>query len=269
MSRTARCLRRRGVRFWTVPALARLGCRAVFFLRTGGYSSSPCRGLNLGFNSPDDPASIRRNRALALRAAGFRDLLPATGQQVHGSKIRRVSRRGAGRGWETQASAFAATDGLLTAEIGLPLAVGVADCLPVLLAAEGGGIAAVHAGWRGLSGGILPLAVSRFRTWLGVKPEQVWAAIGPAIGPEAFIIRGEVLQRLRTLFPEAVLNPRAEASKFDLWLAARLQLERAGLRPERIIVIRDSTAAHPRKYFSHRRDQGQTGRMLAMIQRQK
>lgn len=259
---------RHGIRFWTIPAFERLGCRAVFFQRRGGVSRGECRGLNLGFNAPDDPERVRRNRLLALRSAGFCRLQPAAGMQIHGTRLRRVRRRDAGRGWLDPATAFAATDGLLTEETGLPVCVVTADCLPVLIAAEGAtGVAAVHAGWRGVAGGILVKALRRFRSWWGVRPEAIWIAIGPGIGPEDFIVRDAVLAELGALYPEAVLNRRGNTAGFDLWDAVRIQARRCGVPENQVIILRENTAAHPRKYFSHRRDQGRTGRMLAVIQR--
>ncbi len=270
MGREAPVLHRRaGIRFWTVPAFARLGCRTAFFLRSGGVSRGDFRGLNLGLRTADRPEAVLRNRARALRAAGFLDLRPVVARQEHGTRLRLIRRADAGRGWQAADNGPAATDGLLTSVPGLPLAVTVADCLPVLLAAEkSSAVGAVHAGWRGIAREILPQAVRRFRREWGIAPGRLWAAIGPGIGPEAFIIRGEALRQLGRMFPEAV-RPRLDgAAAFDLRRAAGLQLRRAGIPAEHIIVIRDSTAASPRRYFSHRRAGGQTGRMLGMIQKE-
>jgi len=265
---SARLCEREGIRFWTLPDFERLGCRTAFFLRYGGVSRGAFRGLNLGLNTADEPERVLRNRSQAASAAGFQAQLPVVALQVHGTRLRQVTHRDAARGWQTLRTAVPGTDGLMTSEAGLPLAVKVADCLPVLFAADTG-IAAVHAGWRGVAGEILPKTVRRFRDLWNVQPEKIWAAVGPGIGPEAFTVSGEALERLGGPCPECVC-PRPDGTVgIDLWTAAERQLLRAGLPPSQIILIRDSTAAHPRKYFSHRRDHGTTGRMLGMIQRER
>lgn len=255
----------RGVRYLAVPALERLGFRVAFFQRPGGISRGPCRGLNLGFHTRDDPQAVAGNRRLALQCGRFGPLLPVAGRQVHGNRLRLVGRQDAGRGWKDFASGFRGTDGLLTRTPGLPLAVSVADCLPVILAApETKAAAAVHVGWRGLAANILPKAVQRMQQ-LGARAKDIWAVLGPGIGPKAFVVRGMALQKLSAVCPAGVRTLKNRRTAFDLWLAARMQLLGQGLRGGRIIAIRDCTFQHPGKYFSFRRD-GETGRMLGMIQ---
>jgi len=192
----ARMEQRGGVHFWTVPPLANLGCRAAFFRKKGGVSQGPFRSLNLGLSTEDEVADVLTNRALAFKAAGFGPLLPVVGRQSHQVRLQNVTRRDAGRGWADLARAPRRTDGLFTRVPGLPLAVTVADCMPVLMATDQGrAVAAVHAGWRGLAAGILSKALDFFwRRWR-LSPARVWVAIGPAIGPRAFLVRGEALRR--------------------------------------------------------------------------
>ncbi len=258
--------RRAGATYWTVPALEALGVRTAVFLRSGGASREAYRGLNLGLNTDDRLDRVRSNRRLALAAVGPWPLRPVVPFQVHGTRLLHATRRHAGRGWLSLSSAPSGVDGLLTDVPGLPLAVSVADCLPVLLAADDArAVAAVHAGWRGLVKGILPKAVRAFRRYGRLGPERLWAVVGPGIGPEAFAVRGAALRSLARAFPGSVRDRRGESAHFDLQHAARTQLLEAGVRPRRIVVIRESTHARPRRYFSHRRDRGTTGRMLGMI----
>jgi copper oxidase (laccase) domain-containing protein len=76
------------------------------------------------------------------------------------------------------------------------------------------------------------------------------------------------LEQLRSLYPEAVsVSERfSPVAGFDLWRAAQSQLQNAGVPGQNVTLIRECTASHPKRYFSHRRDQGETGRMLAMVQ---
>ena len=209
-----------------------MGYRACFFLRTGGHSQAPFRGLNLGFATGDLPARVRRNRRDALQSAGLGPWAPVLGQQVHGKRLRVVTRREQGRGWLSLAGALPVTDGLLTIQPGLPVGVATADCLPVFLAATGKAraAAAIHAGWRGLVAGILPLAVKKMSRQWHIPPANIHAALGPAIGPQAFRVRGDVLNQLRHLAPEAVVAKKRTApdAGFNLWKAARIQLRNAG-----------------------------------------
>ena len=257
-----------GIQFWHSRGFQSLGFKAVFFRRPGGTSQGRYAGLNLGMNTGDDCQAVLKNRSLAYRAAGFGPLWPALGQQVHQTHFHILNRKHAGRGWFAFTDALKFTDGLFTAESGLPVGIAVADCLPVLLACERPRVvAAVHAGWRGLAGHIVEKAVRAFRQQWGISSAKLWAAMGPAIGPEAFIIRDEVLGQLRALCPQAVVGYKSSQSEagFDLWKAATAQLESAGVSLRKIITVRESMADHLKNYYSYRRE-GETGRTLGMIQ---
>lgn len=223
--------------------------------------------MNFGLHTGDAPGIVLKNRSRALAVSGMGEGLPVLGRQVHGVLIRQARAKDAGRGWKSQETAFSRTDGLVTSVPGLPLGIATADCLPVLFAVPGGkAVGAAHAGWRGLADGILPGLIARFQKALGVFPGDLWAAIGPAIGPSAFVVRGEVRERLSGLFPEAVCRRyRGGAATFDLWRAAVSQLVGAGMRPRQIRVLRQCTFRHPRAFYSHRRDGARTGRMLALV----
>jgi len=258
--------KRKGIVFWQIPVFENWGSRALFYFRTGGVSPSPFRGLNLGLNTEDAYEHVVKNRRLAYIAGKLGPLLPVVGNQVHGNRIQSVSRKDAGRGWYSIHTAIPQTDGLITSVPGLPLAITVADCLPVLFTdEEGTAVAAVHAGWRGIAQGILLKIVKQFRIKKNIKSDRLWVAIGPAIGPSAFTIYGDTLEQLQTILPEAVKRHTSGAMGYDLWLAARHQLIQSGINKEKIITIRDCTASHPRKYFSYRRDKI-TGRMLGIVQ---
>jgi len=142
----------------------------------------------------------------------------------------------------------------------------VADCLPVLLTdSRGRAVAAVHVGWRGLTKGIISAAVETMQRKFDIPPYDLWAAIGPSIGPEAFRVKGEALKLLRNVLPAAVKrSPKKPGTRFNLWQAAVQVLKSTGMNPKRIIVLRQCTASHPELYFSHRRE-GETGRMLGVI----
>jgi YfiH family protein len=147
-------------------------------------------------------------------------------------------------------------------------AILTADCLPVVVAADSGGVvAAAHAGWRGLAAGVLEAAVVATAGAAGVKPDGLVAWMGPAIGPLHFEVGPEVREALLAADPEGHDAFRANArGRFmaDLYHLARRRLEVLGLT--RIYGGGECTYADEQRYFSHRRD-GVTGRQATLIWR--
>jgi YfiH family protein len=155
-----------------------------------------------------------------------------------------------------------AADASVTRQAGRVCAILTADCLPVLLAARSGDrVAAAHAGWRGLAGGVIEAAVNA----LGVSPDGVLAWLGPAIGPRHFEVGAEVRAALLAGDPAAGAAFEANArGRFmaDLDALARSRLRRLGVAG--VYGGGECTYADPGKYFSHRRD-GDTGRQATLI----
>src|SRR5689334_16171041 len=143
------------------------GARALFATRRGGVSTGAYASLNLGRMTEDDPDAVAENHARLAAAAGCAPADLLYGHQVHGTEVRRRTAPG---------GPVTKEDGQATALPGHPALVFVADCLPVLLAA-GGAVAAVHAGWRGLAGGVIAEGVAALREVGGTG--EVTALIGP------------------------------------------------------------------------------------------
>jgi len=136
-------------------------------------------------------------------------------------------------------------------------AIRVADCMPVLLADEGGSvIGAAHAGWRGLSAGVIESTVDA----MGVPGEKILAWLGPAIGPRVY----EVGEEVRAAFKEkdAFSPSRPGRWLLDLYAVARQRLSGRGV--ERIFGGGYCTFSDPRRFYSYRRD-GTSGRMAAFL----
>jgi YfiH family protein len=155
-------------------------------------------------------------------------------------------------------------DAAFTRRPGCVCAILTADCLPVLLAAESGeAVGAAHAGWRGLSAGVIEATVRA----MGAAPERMLAWLGPAIGPQHFEVGGEVREALLQQDRGAQGAFRANScGRFmaDLGLLARRRLGTLGI--SRIYGGGECTYASPDKYFSHRRD-GNSGRQATLIWR--
>jgi YfiH family protein len=213
----------------------------VFSTREGGVSEGPFASLNLGRATADEPERVDENRRRLCAEVGA-DLDALTMNYQHHSADVLKARPGA-RGDRA--------DGLWTDERGLPLLALAADCLPIAVARANGSrpaLAVLHAGWRGLLGGIAASGVA------AVGGGLVSAAIGPGIGPCCYDVGEEVAARFRRAFGLGLVQD----GRLDLWSSAERALRAAGcVRVDRVDVC---TACNPDRFFSHRRDEGLTGR---------
>jgi YfiH family protein len=247
---------------WDAPAWV----GAWMTTREGGQGVPPYDGFNLADHVGDDPAVVAQHRA-QLAAHVQRPL--ALLRQVHGHA---VCQRGL-----HNLSQQPQADAQFTRERGLALAIGVADCLPVLWAhRQVPVVAASHAGWRGLAAGVLERTLAHMAQAIGQTPEAcaaqcaVW--LGPCIGPTAFEVGAEVVNALQPM-PPAVGTPhpaRPGRWLLNLPALARQRLQRLGVAQPQGNDGSDPwcTVGNRARYFSHRRDgtaQGGTGRMLACV----
>ena len=223
--------------------------RALVTTRSGGVSSGPYASLNLGTRVGDDAHSVHENRA-RLRATLPSE--PKWLQQVHGTDVVEAD----------HVDSEACADAAFTRSPDVVCAVQIADCLPVLLCDRAGtSVAAAHAGWRGLSAGVLERAVAALTS----PPEDLIAWLGPAIGPRKFEVGGDVLAAFASSDPvaAAAFEPlREEKWMGDLYALARMRLRRAGVSA--VFGGDLCTFADPQRFFSHRRDRV-TGRHAACI----
>ncbi len=154
----------------------------------------------------------------------------------------------------------------------LALAVQTADCVPLLVAdRRTGAVAAAHAGWRGLASRVPMLTIRALERECGSRPQDLVAAIGPAIGPCCYEVGSDVRQAFASSFaPEEAerwFRRAAHPDKwmFDTWASTRSQLEAAGVPVVQIFESRLCTASHPAVFCSYRRDGSPAGRMAAAI----
>jgi hypothetical protein len=226
------------------------GARVVFTTRRGGFSSGPYESLNLGRLTADRPGDVKRNRAALKEQLGVQ---LAYIRQVHGNAVRRVV---APPVEPTDTVELPECDGQATALPGVAPMVMTADCLPVAVAGPGA-VAMLHAGWRGLDGGILAEGVDALRELGAGSP--LHAAIGPGAGPCCY----EVGEEVHATFAARGLDVR-NGRNLDLKAIAREQLERAGVE-----VVHDvrlcTICSDPTLLFSHRRDGGVTGRQAGVV----
>lgn len=224
----------------------------------------------VGFSEGIPAELVFRNRRKLAEAVGFDVRKLVTARQVHSARVTVVTEREAGRGGGDRESRLPDTDALVTDVQGLCLMVLSADCVPVLLYEPCRRvIAAVHAGWRGTAGKIAWETVRVMRERFDCRPEEIYAGIGPSIGPCCFEVGEEVAAVFRRAFPEGtgLVRPGKAAGKWtvDLWEANRSALASAGVRADRIEVAGLCSKCSGEKFFSYRREGLEAGRFGAGI----
>lgn len=256
----------------------------------------------IGFARWDTPAAVAANRARLLTALGAAKMPLATLRQVHSDAVHVVcaprERQSPDRRLPADFSRAglpsAAGDAAITRHAGVMLAVQTADCVPILLAdTKHRVVAAVHAGWRGTLARIAAKTLGRMQQDFGTRPQDVVAAIGPAIGRCCYQVGPEVAQAFASQFSAAAEwfdgpfarlaegeepnplpwltmmppghQPEPERVNLDLRAANRWQLLDAGVAPKRIAVSALCTRCRADLFFSYRREGAGTGRLLAVI----
>jgi len=221
--------------------------------RLPGLSLPPYDAFNLGLRSGEDEGIVRANRELLRRAFALPSA-PRWLHQVHGDRSLRLT--------EELIDGEPEADAVFTAQPGVVLAILSADCLPILVCNEDGSeVAALHAGWRGLSQGVIESCLRRLRG----PPDRLLVWLGPAIGARSYEVGADV----RAAFVErsdqaamAFASTRPGHWHCDLYTLARQRL--AALGATRVYGGDFDTFADARLY-SYRRDGARSGRFASLI----
>lgn len=226
--------------------------------RSGGVSVGPFASLNLSTAVPDARPAVEENRRRAYGVFGRTVTTLVHAHLVHGDRVTRVGRADQGR-------VAAQSDGLITDEPGCGLTMNFADCAPIFLYdPQRRAIGLGHAGWKGALGDLPGALVRAMQAAFGSDPAALLAAVGPCIGVGRYEVDEPVISQVRAAFPAAAddllvyPNGRDRRPHFDLVHANRLNLARAGVRH-----IEDAgvcTAERTDLFFSHRAENGRTGR---------
>ena len=230
---------------WDAPK----GVKYIITTRRGGFSPAPYNSLNLSYNVGDRIENVKKNRDVIFSLAPYPPRFP---KQVHGTKVLNYV--------ETEEDAPG--DAVYTNIPKQPCGILVADCLPVIIASEEGNeIAVAHAGWRGLSAGILEMTLAKFRT----TPERLEVFIGPGIGPNHFEVGDDVFAQ----FTKEDSSYKSAFTKIsaEKWLANLSHLAELRLRKSKVEKISKSdycTHENGDLFFSYRRDKT-TGRIAAIV----
>lgn len=233
---------------WSAPP----GVRAVMTTRLGGVSVGPYASMNLSDRVGDSPDAVASNTTRLIRKLDLPQA-PSWLWQVHGNA---VVRNPACCAEPPEADAAVADDRSLV------LAIQTADCLPVILARrDGSAIAAAHAGWRGLGNGVLAATIKA----LG-QPQECVAWLAPCISAPAYEVDATVRDSVLAQSPtaeSAFVQTRSDHWLADLRAIADLQLR--GLGVDDISASRACTAGEGERFYSWRRDGGNTGRQAALV----
>jgi YfiH family protein len=229
--------------------------RIVFTDRHGGVSDAPYDTANLGLLTDDVTDRVEENRRRVGTAVGGAVAEPGGWfrmRQVHGGAVVVAERAGPG---------VPDADAVVTADRGRPLVVLTADCAPVALVSEHA-VGAVHAGWRGLAGGVIEVAVDAQRS---LDDTSLHAVLGPCIHPERYAFGAAELDAVVSRFGDTVRGRTSEGEPaLDLRAGVRAAL--AGVGVTDLTDVDVCTAASP-DHFSYRRD-GVTGRQAMIVVRE-
>ncbi len=254
---------------WTNMTCSGKEVLAGFTTKNGGFSLSPYQSLNTGLHVGDDASSVQLNRQVIADATAVPLSDWVFADQTHEDRIKKVTKEQRGKGSLHYHEALPGTDGLYTSERNIMLALCFADCVPLyFLAPQHGLIGTAHAGWKGT---VKQIGAKMIELWVnqeGAKTDQIQVVIGPSIGSCCYRVDDVVLNQVKQLpfLTEDVYSEISQGQyKLDLKTLNKNVLLHAGMKEENIHVSSMCTSCNDQLFFSHRRDQGKTGRMMSFV----
>jgi purine-nucleoside/S-methyl-5'-thioadenosine phosphorylase / adenosine deaminase len=227
--------------------------------RMGGVSQGPYAGLNLGGTVGDDPAVVQENHQRLFQALDIREHQVVSPHQVHGNNVARVGAQDGG-------NVIQGTDALITSARGLALLLRFADCVPVLFYDPAHHVAALaHAGWRGVAREVVLATVTALTQQFGTRPQDLWAGVGPAIGPRHYEVGADVVQAVRRTLPLGTEIARKHDQRWYLDLPGAVGAQLHSLGVGHVDLSGLHTASHTDEWYSHRAENGRTGRFGVLV----
>ncbi|MCD9024419.1 peptidoglycan editing factor PgeF [Cohnella silvisoli] len=233
---------------------------------TAGFTTR--HAFNTALHVGDAPETVINNRKRVVEQLGWPFEAFTCAEQVHGNNVYLVTSDDAGRGRFDRLSAIADTDALITNVPGVLLAMYFADCVPLYFydpVTESIGLA--HAGWKGTVSEIAVKTVEKMTAAFGTEPKNLMAAIGPSIGASCYEVDESVLQHVRPLDDKSIIqiSPSSDRAQLDLKHLNRHLMIKAGIMPSRIEMSSWCTGCRTDLLFSHRMENGTTGRMMSWL----
>ncbi|TCS94615.1 peptidoglycan editing factor PgeF [Hazenella coriacea] len=227
---------------------------------------------NYAFHVGDRPDMVVENRKQLLDQVGMSIESWTCGEQVHGIDLQLVTSTDRGKGNFTRDTAFSDTDGLITKEENVLLASYYADCVPLYFYSPDLDLIGVaHAGWKGTVQGMAVRMVRKLEE-LGADPKTLHVAIGPSIDQCCYEVDERVMNAVHQALPddiqahqEVLISTKQGKWQLDLRKTNVKLLQRVGVLERNILVTTWCTSCDQDYFYSHRRDQGRTGRMVAFI----
>lgn len=255
--------------YYVIPKWQELHPNMVvgFTSKNGGESKGAFQTLNTGFHVHDDEQTVVANRQMIADKLNFPLSDWVGAEQTHKTNIIKVTNEHKGLGSKDYHSALKDTDGLYTNSKGILLTLCFADCVPIYYFAPAKGyIGIVHAGWKGTVSGIAGEMIQKWQEE-GIAAEDIYTAIGPSICQNCYVVDDKVIQEVNKVVEVEAEKPYNLISegqyKLDLKKCNEMILRAAGLK--HIDVTNLCTSCQETAFFSHRRDQGKTGRLMSFI----
>ena len=250
-----------GLRYFQFESLLSANLTQAVFSRKGGVSPIPWCSLNLGSTVGDEPVRVSENKSKLLAAIGYSPNQLAQIHQVHSAHVHIVNKP-VGKN-----SVLAQGDAMISNTPGLLMLMRFADCVPILFfdpVKNAAGIA--HAGWKGTVKEVVSEVVDKLKNQFGTNPADLITGIGPSIGPDHYEIGDEVIKEVKNTFHNSwdqILITGTDSVKLDLWEANKISLRNAGVKHIETAGI--CTACSVKDWYSHRAENGSTGRFAAVI----
>lgn len=226
---------------------------------------------NYAFHVGDQPSMVIENRKQLLQQIGMPFESWTCGEQVHGTDLQWVTQNERGKGSLVRDTAFQDTDGLITDEENILLASYYADCVPLFFySPDLDFIGVAHAGWKGTVEGIATKMVRKFQK-AGANPTTLRVAIGPSIGVCCYEVDERVIHAVTKALSdqqhldEVSIRTKPGRWQLDLRKTNMKLLQKAGVVEKNILITQRCTSCDQDYFYSHRRDEGRTGRMVAFI----
>lgn len=249
------------------------GLTAGFSTRLGGSSLPPRDSLNTALHVGDDESAVIANRRAVADALGWPFEAWTCAEQVHGSRVVRVTGDERGMGRLSRESAIQDADALITDEPGILLTMYFADCVPLYFYdPEHEALGLAHAGWKGTVADVAGETIRAMVEAFGTAPAQLYAAIGPSIGACCYEVDDTVMNRVREVVPDDDsfhVPSSAGKSRLNLKEINKHLMIKAGILPSRIEMSGWCTSCSTDLFFSHRKERGQTGRMMSWLGKKK
>ena len=260
--------KKQGISYITIPEWSDRGALAAFTARSGGVSNMPFESLNMGLHVGDKPYYVVENRKRFIQAAGGKLDNMVCCQQIHGDGIKLINQSHAGLGaWELE-TAISDTDAMITDVPGIYLTTFYADCFPVYFFDPVKQVVALaHSGWKGT---MLRIAEKTMLTMIREYKshmEDICCFIGPGIGGCCFAVADDLADRARHEFTALndIIRYNNATCYWDLSATIHQCLIMAGIKNDQITICPLCSCCNPEHFYSFRRDQGNTGRMGAVI----